>query len=57
MAASIQQLVIIYKDDPHGNSRILSFSVLVVFIHMVRHPPNTLSLFLATTSTENDMGS
>lgn len=46
LAASIRQLVIIYKDDPHGSSRVLSFSVLIVFIHMVRHSSKAPSLRL-----------
>ncbi|KAF9962624.1 hypothetical protein BGZ72_000044 [Mortierella alpina] len=33
VAASIDQLVILYKGDATGNTRILSFSVLAVFIH------------------------
>ncbi|KAG9324607.1 hypothetical protein KVV02_004101 [Mortierella alpina] len=35
VAASIDQLVILLKGDVTGNTRILSFSVLAVFIHAV----------------------
>ncbi|KAF9115494.1 hypothetical protein BGX27_007623 [Mortierella sp. AM989] len=35
MAASVDQLVVISQDDPHGNVRLLSFSVLIVFLHML----------------------
>ncbi|KAI8594414.1 hypothetical protein EDD21DRAFT_428026 [Dissophora ornata] len=35
LCASIDQLVVISKRDPQGNTRALSFSVLVVFLHMV----------------------
>jgi hypothetical protein len=36
MGASIHQLVIIYQKDSTGNTKLLSFSVLIVFLHMVR---------------------
>ncbi|KAF9959765.1 hypothetical protein BGZ65_000070 [Modicella reniformis] len=35
MVAGIQQLVVIYRGDSSGNIRLVSFSVLVVFIHML----------------------
>ncbi|KAG0309161.1 hypothetical protein BGZ98_004907 [Dissophora globulifera] len=35
MAASIDQVVVIYQKDSHGNNRLLSYSVLAVFLHML----------------------
>ncbi|KAF9361017.1 hypothetical protein BGX26_006569 [Mortierella sp. AD094] len=35
MVASIEQLVIISQGNPNGNTRLLSFSVLIVFLHML----------------------
>ncbi|KAF9361019.1 hypothetical protein BGX26_006571 [Mortierella sp. AD094] len=35
MAASIDQIIVISQGDPNGNSRLLSFSVLFVFLHML----------------------
>ncbi|ORZ09344.1 hypothetical protein BCR41DRAFT_137568 [Lobosporangium transversale] len=35
MAAGIHQLVVIFSDDQHGNTRLVSFSVLTVFLHML----------------------
>ncbi|KAI8599249.1 hypothetical protein EDD21DRAFT_165045 [Dissophora ornata] len=35
MAASIDQIVVISQGDTHGNTRLLSFSVLAVFLHML----------------------
>ncbi|KAF9912653.1 hypothetical protein BX616_010276 [Lobosporangium transversale] len=35
MAAGIHQLVIIFNDDQAGNTRLVSFSVLAVFLHML----------------------
>ncbi|KAK3809504.1 MAG: hypothetical protein J3Q66DRAFT_354065 [Benniella sp.] len=35
LAASIRQLTMIHREDGQGNSQILSFSVLAVFLHML----------------------
>ncbi|KAI1316196.1 hypothetical protein EDD11_010368, partial [Mortierella claussenii] len=35
MAASIDQLVVYKQNDRYGNNRLLSFSVLIVFLHML----------------------
>ncbi|KAG0201846.1 hypothetical protein BGX28_005446 [Mortierella sp. GBA30] len=35
VAASIDQLMILYRNDTTGNARILSFSVLAIFVHML----------------------
>ncbi|KAG0325762.1 hypothetical protein BGZ99_000207 [Dissophora globulifera] len=35
MAASIDQVIVIYQKDSHGNNRLLSYSVLAVFLHML----------------------
>ncbi|KAG0313579.1 hypothetical protein BGZ99_008730 [Dissophora globulifera] len=35
MAAAIDQIVVIVQNDPQGNVRILSFSVLIVSFHML----------------------
>ncbi|KAF8924959.1 hypothetical protein BGZ58_001269 [Dissophora ornata] len=35
MAASIDQLVVIFENDSKGNNRALSFSVLAVFLHLL----------------------
>ncbi|KAF8916174.1 hypothetical protein BGZ58_005320, partial [Dissophora ornata] len=35
MAASIDQIVVISQGDTQGNTRLLSFSVLAVFLHML----------------------
>ncbi|KAG0309160.1 hypothetical protein BGZ98_004906 [Dissophora globulifera] len=35
MVAGVDQLVLICKNDTHGNTRLLSYSVLVVFLHML----------------------
>ncbi|KAI8604128.1 hypothetical protein EDD21DRAFT_367129 [Dissophora ornata] len=33
MAAAVDQLMIIMNNDPQGNTRLLSFSILIVFLH------------------------
>lgn len=35
MIASTDQIVVHQLNDVHGNTRVLSFSILVIFIHMV----------------------
>ncbi|KAG0246546.1 hypothetical protein BGX31_000997 [Mortierella sp. GBA43] len=35
MAAAINQLVLIYQENPSGNTHSLSFAVLAVFLHML----------------------
>ncbi|ORZ09337.1 hypothetical protein BCR41DRAFT_388308 [Lobosporangium transversale] len=35
MAAGIHQLIVIFNSDQFGNTRLVSFSVLVVFLHML----------------------
>ncbi|KAG0007492.1 hypothetical protein BGZ80_004599 [Entomortierella chlamydospora] len=35
MAASIDQIIVILQNDPNGNSRLLSFSIVIVFFHML----------------------
>ncbi|KAF9193485.1 hypothetical protein BGZ50_007415 [Haplosporangium sp. Z 11] len=35
ITASIDQLVLIYQNDAQGNTRLLSFSVLAIFLHML----------------------
>ncbi|KAF9115493.1 hypothetical protein BGX27_007622 [Mortierella sp. AM989] len=35
MVASFDQLVVISRDDPNGNTRLVSFSVLIVCLHML----------------------
>ncbi|KAF8947250.1 hypothetical protein BGZ46_005623, partial [Entomortierella lignicola] len=35
LAASIDQIVVIYQQNSTGNTRLLSYSVLIVFIHML----------------------
>ncbi|KAG0242247.1 hypothetical protein BG011_003365, partial [Mortierella polycephala] len=35
IVASVDQLVVIYQNDAYGNTRLLSFSVLAIFLHML----------------------
>ncbi|KAF9351278.1 hypothetical protein BGX26_010668 [Mortierella sp. AD094] len=35
LIASVDQLAVIYRKDPAGNTRLLSYSVLIVFLHML----------------------
>ncbi|KAF9401702.1 hypothetical protein BGX21_000897 [Mortierella sp. AD011] len=35
LIASVDQIVVIYQKNPNGNTRLLSYSVLIVFLHML----------------------